>query len=81
MRDAGSQKAVLGQHAGRQDEHLLEVCCPRLDLEHLPSRLVSAVVHPSIMPPAGRSRSLALSRSQATRGGTADLKCRERSQA
>jgi hypothetical protein len=32
MRDAGSQIAVLGQHAGRQDEHLLEVRCPRLDL-------------------------------------------------
>jgi hypothetical protein len=25
MRDAGSQMAVLGQHTGRQDEHLLEV--------------------------------------------------------
>jgi hypothetical protein len=32
MRDAGSQIAVLGQHAGRQDENLLEVRCPRLDL-------------------------------------------------
>jgi hypothetical protein len=32
MRDAGSQIAVLGQHACRQDEHLLEVRCPRLDL-------------------------------------------------
>jgi len=32
MRDARSQMAVLGQHAGRQDEHLLEVRCPRLDI-------------------------------------------------
>ena len=48
--------AVLGQHAGRQDEHLLEVRCPGLDLQHpyLPSGLVSTVIHPPIMPPAGR---------------------------
>jgi hypothetical protein len=32
MRDAGNEMAVLSQNAGRQDEHLLEVCCPRLDL-------------------------------------------------
>jgi hypothetical protein len=32
------------------------VRCPRLDLEHLylPPRLVSMVIHPPIMPPAGR---------------------------
>jgi len=56
LRDAGSQVPVLGQHAGRQDEHLLEVRCPRLDLSHLHllSRLVSMVIHPPIMPPAGR---------------------------
>jgi hypothetical protein len=56
MRDAGSQIAVLSKHAGRQGEHLLEVRCPRLDLQHLyrPSRLASTVIHPPIMPPAGR---------------------------
>ena len=32
MRDAGSQIAVLSKNPGRQDEHLLEVCCLRLDL-------------------------------------------------
>lgn len=57
MRDAGSQVPVLGQQASRQDEYLLEVRCPRLDLSHLHllSRLVSMVIHPPIMPPTGRS--------------------------
>jgi hypothetical protein len=32
MRDAGNEMAVLSQNAGRQDEHLLEVCCASLDL-------------------------------------------------
>ncbi len=56
MREAGSQVAVLGQHAGRQDQHLIEGRCPGLDLSHLysPSRLVSTVIHPPIMPPPGR---------------------------
>ena len=56
MRDAGGQVAVLGQHAGRQDEHLLEGRRPRLDLQHLylPSGLISTVIHPPIMPPGGR---------------------------
>ena len=64
MRDAGGQIAVLGQHAGRQDEHLLEVRCPGLDFSHvyLPSRLVSTVIHPSIMAPpcSGRAWSAIL---------------------
>ena len=55
MRDAGSQVAVLGQHPGCQDEHLLEARRPGLDLQYLylPSRLLSTITHPPIMPPAG----------------------------
>lgn len=71
MRDAGSQIAVLGQHAGRQDEHCSKcgvlgwtssTCTCR------PGSSARSSIRPSCRQPAG-ARGLTPSRSQATRGG------------
>jgi hypothetical protein len=50
-RKARGEVTVLGQHAGRQAEHLLKPWCPGLNLSYLHEQLRLGLVHPSIMPP------------------------------